>query len=386
MPGPESLKAKCYDCNAKKWCVDFREGCSANISRTSVCITCTLAKRVEKLEKQNSDKDKSEREDKDKVSNLEKMVNAKDIELKEKENIIMSLKKEIEELKRNYEKSNNKVSKLDEIVKENRDYILETGQDIVTIRNEIELLKDNEDFQIVKGKKKAKKVEAQNPQPTPVTNRFALLAQEETVLIGDSIIRDQANHFANNNKRARKVKSLSGCKTKQIVKEVENLKISNRDSCIIANVGSNDLFLKGNKIGNTEPLIKELESLVDKIKGKTDKGMLVGILPRLNVNYFALSKAIGINNRIKDYCNKKKVKFIDPWNNFMGKSWHFKKDGIHLNTTGSKRLGDILNSGCLELLKNNSHDTGCHEVDPPLPQLIDETEADKSFEGFSKEN
>ena len=82
--------------------------------------------------------------------------------------------------------------------------------------------------------------------------------------------------------------------------EVEKLEIQSRNSCVIAHVGSNDLYLRGGRVGNSEPIVKDMKRLVNKVSEKTNKGIVVGMLPRSYVSHFALSKAIAIiNERMK---------------------------------------------------------------------------------------
>ena len=273
-------------------------------------------------------------------------------------------------------------------MKENREEIVESGRNLVEIRKDVSGLKNGADFQTVRKRRAAKTAEPPRTQEVSLSNRYSCLAEEETYLLGDSIVCEQTHHFAKR-KRNRKVKSYRGCRTRKVTAEIEKLELSDRDSCVIAHVGSNDLFLRNNKTSNTEPIVKELKSLIDTIKRKTNRGMVVGILPRINVSYYALSKAICINDRIKEYCIKKQVKFVDPWDNFIGKHIYFKKDGIHLNNVGSKRLGDILNTGYEDLIKQrtSSPEEDCIEIDPQIGQMFrDSDESVASFEGFSKEN
>ena len=56
-----------------------------------------------------------------------------------------------------------------------------------------------------------------------------------------------------------------------------------------------------------------------------------------------LSKVIAINERMKKYCDQKKVEFIDLWGMFVGKRHLFRKDGIHLSEAGQRKFGEILN-------------------------------------------
>ena len=173
-----------------------------------------------------------------------------------------------------------KVEELSNIVKENRDTVVESGKEIVELRQDIAAMKSDREFQVVSGRRAARSVKSESWRGVTVTNRFAVLSQEETYLIGDSIVKEQTNNFANFNKSKRKVRSFPGSKTKKVAEEVEKLEIQSTNSCIIVHAGSNDLYLKGNRVGNSEPLVKDLKNLVDKVAEKTNKGIVVGLLPR----------------------------------------------------------------------------------------------------------
>ena len=222
----------------------------------------------------------------------------KDTELKK-------MLKDLQELRKGKEEEERRVNSLSKIIEENINIITESGRDIVEIRKKISDSKNDYNFQEVIKNKAAKPRKSAKSCGIPLANRFSILEQEETYLLGDSIVKGQEDYFANKNKRRRKVKSFSGCKTSKVIEEVKKLKLPSRDSCVIAHVGSNDLYLSKNKTGNSEPLVKDLECLVDTVKDKTNKGMIVGILPRCNVSYHALSKAIGVNERFKNIAIKK---------------------------------------------------------------------------------
>ena len=81
--------------------------------------------------------------------------------------------------------------------------------------------------------------------------------------------------------------------------------------------------------------------------------MVVGMLPRSYVSHFALSKAIAINERMKKYCDQKKVEFIDLWGMFVGKRHLFRKDGIHLSEAGQRKFGEILNKECKKVMRSD---------------------------------
>ena len=397
----EKLKSVCSQCNVNKWVVDFKEGNYSKISVRSVCLSCEQAalieeqkKEIEILKKKDQEKEERIRKLEDYVSKIEKLTLKKGEQAKSEEPIIdkSSSIKDVKEVEK-------EVKELSKIVKENRDEIVDTGKQVVEIREEIASFKESRDFQVVRGKKSTKSND-KKPGIT-VSNRFTPLADEadtpetEAYVFGDSIVREQAYHFALKNKRQnkqRKVLSYSGCKAKKVLDEVIALKVKNNNTCIIANAGGNDLFLRGNKIGNTEPLRVDLESLVDTISKKTGKGILIGIMPRIYTSYCAMSKAIGLNMRMDKYCSKTNVEFIDVWDTFANKRQYFKRDGVHLNEAGHKKLGEIIGQ-TYDKVKNkakpshkipessSSQDLVCITQEPS-PTQVQESLEENIFEGF----
>ena len=106
-------------------------------------------------------------------------------------------------------------------------------------------------------------------------------------------------------------------------------------------------------MGNSEPIVKDMKRLVNKVSEKTNTGIVVGMLPRSYVSHFALSKAIAINERMKKYCDQKKVEFIDLWGMFVGKRHLFRKDGMHLSEAGQRKFGEILNKECKKVMRSD---------------------------------
>ena len=275
--------------------------------------------------------------------------------------------------------------------------IVETGTQVVEIREEIAKMKDSEDgFQLVKGRKAAKKNEETQVKGITVSNRFDVLSQEETFIIGDSIIAGQKEGFANMNKR-RKVISFPKCNTSKVREEIKKLELQSKESVIITHVGSNELFMRKDRTGNSEPIVKDLKNLVDTMAEKTDRGIVVGMFPRRYVNRYAHSKAIAINERISKYCLGKKITFIDMWDKYVGKWHYYKKDGIHLNELGNNVLEKALTKAWGEIRRtNNTEDNGT--VSKKVPEekatptkVVDENPQEENglgnfFEGFPKGN
>ena len=392
MPGAEKLKSVCFKCSINKWAVDFKEGCHSKLSTVSVCLSCEQAslieaqkKEIDRLKIREQEKDDKIKKLEERVSKMEKFILSNG-EGRQAESKISNLQNPSNSL--DVKVVDTKVEELRKVVLENRDEIVETGKQVVEIREEIASLKDNGNFHVVKGKKPPKINNRE--QAITLRNRFESLGDEadapdvEAYVIGDSIVRGQNNYFAKVNKRKRKVLSYSGCKTKKVIDEVSALRVENKNTFIIANAGSNDLYQKGNKVGNTEPLVEDLKNLVNSVAEKTDKGILLGIMPRAFASYYAMSKAIGINERLSKYCNQKKVEFIDVWQIFVGKWQYFTRDGVHLNEAGHRKLGEIL---C------QKYDSMTNKVElPPKTSKSSPTqihmspEEEDSFLGFPKEN
>ena len=391
------LKSPCFRCHVNKWIVDFKEGCAANISSTSVCLACEQAEKIRKLEKAMQERDAEIKKMKDVISKLQQKM--EEVDRADREGDQVNAREEGAGCSINGKHSTSfckqsqnlgeKVKELSDIVKENRDTIVESGREIVEIRQEIAAVKSNSEFQVVSGRKAAKRFRDADWKGVALANRFSVLSQEETYLIGDSMVRGQTENFANLNKNKRKVKPFPGCRVNKVTEEVEKLKVQSKNSCIITHVGSNDLYLRGNKVGNSEPIVNDMKNLVNKLSEKTNKGIVVGMLPRSYVSHFALSKAIAINERIKKYCDQKKVEFIDLWGLFVGKRHLFRRDGIHLSDAGQRKFGEILNRECEKVMRSDRIGTEGSSEDSPLPQSQDREENENlefSFLGFTQEN
>ncbi len=93
-------------------------------------------------------------------------------------------------------------------------------------------------------------------------------------------------------------------------------------------------------------------SMVDDLELKTDRAILIGILPRLKASNHALSKVIGINERLEDLCTSKSVRFMDPYNFFYGRNDLYMADGVHLNGKGKSVLGDMINQVFYRLIRS----------------------------------
>ena len=104
---PERLKAECFDFHITRWCTDFKEGAYSRISTTSVCLDCTLFKKLENLERQvqridknNTDRQMNNVTGDDRVAKLEKEIESKNNDIRKLEKLLTDMRKELEEIKR----------------------------------------------------------------------------------------------------------------------------------------------------------------------------------------------------------------------------------------------------------------------------------------------
>jgi hypothetical protein len=203
----------------------------------------------------------------------------------------------------------------------------------------------------------------QKPESKPkveLKNRFLVLGnmQEEVAceftLIGDSIIREQEELFCNKGRRARRRFCIPGGRVKDVTDVVKTLGESR--GSIIVNVGTNNMVQKPKVRGarpivnrNSVDLYSTYSELVTELGARTNKSVLVGILPRMDATREILSRIIGINVRLKTLCESSGVGFIDMWASFFGAGFLFKEDGLHLNSRGSRVYAKLLEQGLIAL-------------------------------------
>lgn len=387
MTGPLVLKSICFRCKVNKWIVDYKEGCAAKISTTSICLACEHAMKIEKLEKTMQEKDEMIKNLTVIAENLGKRVEALEA-IRNEVKVVNSGNQDKENsssepVSLNVSSIQEKVKNIEKAIKDNMDDIADNGKAIVEIRNDMTKLAVHESgFQKAKGRLVATHSSKERNNRIETANRYAVLSLEETCLIGDSILKDQEDHFISKNKQRRKLKSFPEARVREITEEVKKLERKSSRN-VIVHAGSNNLYIKAKKVSYSEPLIKELETLADCLAENTDKGIMIGLLPRLHSGNLEMSKALGINERMKKYCQQKGVDFLDLWEIFMGKKYLFKKDGIHLNTLGNMKLEKILSKTCEDTTTRNNPTA---ERNSPSRQdtIRDQTEngENSSFLGF----
>ncbi len=146
---------------------------------------------------------------------------------------------------------------------------------------------DSINRQIIKNKRgRGQKPTCREPE-LQLRNKYSILSdqpkqEKKSVLIGNSIVRNQCTHYGTKNPKAtRRVECYRGIKIKNTIEIIKGIKFKNLNSSMIVQVGSNDVYsdLKV-KVENT---LRDYSILIDKIKEKSTNGIVVVILPRLRV-------------------------------------------------------------------------------------------------------
>ena len=179
--------------------------------------------------------------------------------------------------------------------------------------------------------------------PIETQNSFSPLADlvdepEESIIVGDSMIRHQLEEFCGRAPKRRKRYCYPGAKIDDITKALEDITEKEKlDSLYIVHVGTNDV-----KNTNSEELLEKYKRLIGTLKEKRSKFIVSGILPRIGAENQFYNKAFSTNDRLKSLCSKENVEFINLWNHFYNQQILFNHDGLHLNPVGSACLGRLL--------------------------------------------
>ena len=215
---------------------------------------------------------------------------------------------------------------------------------------------NSEGFRTISNRSRAP--QATGPQlPLSTRNRYEAFGESSTQnnnlqsnqyeltnnLVGDLFVQGLGTHYTKLNPLNRITKSIPDAGLSTIRRTVSSMILDKRSSLIVC-AGGNDLFLRKGRTGPTELFIANSAALIDTVKEKSHRGIIVGLVPRLNITSEAHSKATALNRRVEALCNAVDVRFVNPWDYFVNKRELFKRDGVHLNEIGSQKLADLINS------------------------------------------
>lgn len=123
--------------------------------------------------------------------------------------------------------------------------------------------------------------------------------------------------------------------------------ISDRIEACMASEGSNPIvFLScgGNDVSRvpSEDLLRRFRELLGRIRDAGGSPVVCGVLPRRGVGDGWLSRAIAVNSRLAEHCERNGWLFVDNWDLFFGNDALYARDGIHLTFKGVEALSDSL--------------------------------------------
>lgn len=157
--------------------------------------------------------------------------------------------------------------------------------------------------------------------------------QEKTVLIiGDSMVKNMNEKKLGKAARKNTVcHSYSGAKVGQIRQKMQQYwSEDTQHEEIILHVGTNDLVRE-----QPEKVAKELEELINLVKGKTRKIAISSVIKRYD-NKVSATKISDFNHLVHELCIKHKITFID---NDCIEQPLLNKSNLHLNKNGDRALG-----------------------------------------------
>ena len=191
----------------------------------------------------------------------------------------------------------------------------------------------------------------ENEKNSPPTDKVDSCADDSSLILGDSLVRGLAK-FVAKPKTKRIVQVYPGARINHIKKVIQESVLPDKKSSLVVNIGSNDIYRKE---ATSEHYVADYIDLIDTLKDRADNVIVVGVLPRRKVGTFVLSRALHVNNRVKEYCEQKaKISFIDPWDEFIHDRRLYQSDGIHPSTKGTKLLASLIDGRINVQLKSKN--------------------------------
>uniref|UniRef100_A0A4W3H0G8 SGNH hydrolase-type esterase domain-containing protein n=1 Tax=Callorhinchus milii TaxID=7868 RepID=A0A4W3H0G8_CALMI len=118
-----------------------------------------------------------------------------------------------------------------------------------------------------------------------------------------------------------------------------NLRHEGEDPIVMVHhIGTND-------IGRTsrDELRSEFPELGIKLRNRTSKVMISGLLPEPGANWYRQKKIIDLNAWLKEWCGEQEFQFMGHWREYWGRWELFQRKGLHLNRAGTNVLATRIN-------------------------------------------
>ena len=160
--------------------------------------------------------------------------------------------------------------------------------------------------------------------------------KRNVVVIGDSIVKGIDTVFCDQDRESRRLCCLPGARVQDISSGLQrNLEWEGKNPVVVVHVGTNDIGRTGTKV-----LRREYEKLGAKLKSRTKKVIISGLLPEPRANWHRVNKIKEVNTWLKDWCGRNGFEFMGHWHQYWGRGDLFRRDGLHLNSAGTRVLAN----------------------------------------------
>ena len=160
------------------------------------------------------------------------------------------------------------------------------------------------------------------------------------IVIGDSIVRGIDRRFCGRKRDSRMVCCLPGAKVRDVTERLQNiLEGEGEQPVVVVHIGTNDIGKKRDEV-----LQGEFRELGDKLKSRTSKVIISGLLPVPRASQSRNRRILQMNTWLEKWCKGEGFKFLGHWNHFWGRWDQYKQDGLHLGWNGTNVLGGVFAS------------------------------------------
>ncbi|XP_059830283.1 uncharacterized protein LOC132396611 [Hypanus sabinus] len=178
--------------------------------------------------------------------------------------------------------------------------------------------------------------------------------EKRAVVIGDSIVRGADGRFCGEDLESRMVCCLPGAGVRDISDRVQViLKREGKSPDVVVHLGTNDVGRMSEGV-----LRSEFRELGVKLKGRTSRVTISGLLPVPRASEARNRKIVKINTWLRGWCRREGFRFLDNWALFQGRWDLFRRDGLHLNWSSTNILAGKFASASREGFKLNLQGAG----------------------------
>ena len=157
-----------------------------------------------------------------------------------------------------------------------------------------------------------------------------------------------SNSFCVRDKKNRQRFCYPGAKIDTLIDSFDTFTLNDTENThYILHVGTNDV---SGPQRNPE-LISNYRKLLLKLKEKRRKVTVSALLPRATEIKNFHTKAYSLNAELLLLCRELEISFFNACDNFKNPNHLYQTDSLHLSTSGSARLGRLLNSHIKELFR-----------------------------------